>query len=271
MQTAGLKRDHIDKFYTNPNIAKKIIDKVSKLYDFNIFDKIIEPSAGDGSFSDILKINNNNKLIALDIKPGNKYIKKIDFFDFKLKNYDNKLLVIGNPPFGHKGSYALKFINKAFKLTNSFLVIAFILPKSMKKVSFKKSIPLNLHLIKECDLPINSFLLNGKEYNVPTILQIWEKKDNERKIIKIPIPKNFKFVKKNESPDFSIRRVGHKSGELCEDIDNKNINTHYFINVNNKEDFKKKYLNIKFKILNYTVGVKSLSKYELIKEINKLK
>ena len=57
----------IDKFYTQIKIAKECIDLVP---DLDTYDLIIEPSAGNGSFSSQLNC------IAYDIEPENKNIIK---------------------------------------------------------------------------------------------------------------------------------------------------------------------------------------------------
>ena len=57
----------IDKFYTQVEVAKECIDLVP---DLDTYDLIIEPSAGDGSFSSQLNC------IAYDIEPENKNIIK---------------------------------------------------------------------------------------------------------------------------------------------------------------------------------------------------
>jgi adenine specific DNA methylase Mod len=64
------------------------------------------------------------------------------------------------------------------------------------------------HLVYETDLSDYSFLVNGFECDVPCIFQIWEYKDNIRPIIEKQHPINFKFVKKEDNPDISFRRVG---------------------------------------------------------------
>ena len=56
----------------------------------------------------------NTKKIGLDIEPKEKYIIKINFFDYKPEE-DKKYLVIGNPPFGKVSSLAVKFFNKSYQ------------------------------------------------------------------------------------------------------------------------------------------------------------
>ena len=83
-------------------------------------------------------------------------------------------------------------------------------------------------------------------------------------------PKGFKFVKKNENPDYSLRRVGVYAGNISKDIEDKSVQSHYFIKVEQNSDlFVIKYQYIQWEHDN-TVGPKSISKQEFIREINKL-
>jgi hypothetical protein len=126
----------------------------------------------------------------------------------------------------------------------------------------------HLYYQKEIDLPNKSFLLNKNEYNVPCIFQIWEKKDILREQYVKLVPIDFIFVKKNENPDLSFRRVGGKAGEISKEIKNKSEQSHYFLKINNNiNDFIEIIKKIKFEE-NNTVGPKSISKQELINKIN---
>lgn len=48
-------------------------------------------------------------------------------------------------------------------------------------------------------MPDKSFLVDGKEHNVPCIFQIWEKKETNRIVNEKLEPLNFLFVKKTEN------------------------------------------------------------------------
>lgn len=67
---------------------------------------------------------------ACDIDPQGDGIVKLDFFDFELP-YDDRVVVVGNPPFGRNSSLAIRFFNKA---ACGAEIIAFIVPRSFKKV-----------------------------------------------------------------------------------------------------------------------------------------
>ena len=131
---------------------------------------------------------------------------------------------------------------------------------------------MDFHLICEIDLPDKSFLVDGVEHNVPCIFQIWERKTYNRALIEKLEPFNFMFVEKTENPDISFRRVGVNAGVIDIKIDEKSIQSHYFIKFTNGKtinDNIKKLSTITYDI-NNTVGPRSISKQELIKEFNPL-
>jgi hypothetical protein len=278
IQKKGLNRNTTDKFYTKNEIVKICVDKIIENLDINKDDLIIEPSAGNGAFiNEIKKLSNNYKFF--DIEPDNKEIKKKDYLTIDSekykKNYEN-IHIIGNPPFGRQSSTAIKFIKKSCEYSNS---ISFILPKSFKKDSMKNYFDKYFHLIFEMDLPQKSFLCNKNEYDVPCVFQIWQKKDNERNIQKKIEPNKFSFVKKNDSPDISFRRVGVYAGNISKEILDKSIQSHYFIKFDDTQKIKDKDEKIdeiidKLKNINFqtnnTVGPKSISKQEIIKEFNNI-
>ena len=273
MQNTGLKRDNIDKFYTKPEIVELCKEQIVKNLIILPNEVIIEPSAGNGAFIQLilaLALSSSNKTLFYDIKPDNELIIQQDFL--KLDTVDTELNnahIIGNPPFGRQSSTAIKFINYSALFCKS---ISFILPKSFKKDSMKNKIAPYFHCICEIDLPKNAFLLNDKEYDVPCIFQIWIKKENKRDKSIILEPSGYAFVKKQNEPDIAFRRVGVYAGKIYNDID-KNIQSHYFIKFNTcifTYKLFNKLQEIKFESSKNTVGPKSISKQELIKEYNEL-
>jgi len=264
MQKTGKHRNTIDKFYTNKNVVDKFIDKF-KPY-INQGDLIIEPSAGCGVWTLPLHMYN---LIAFDIQPEGEGIQQMNFLDVDLYAFQSNLHFIGNPPFGRQSSMAKKFIKHICRCERT-KTIAFVLPKSFKKESMQKVFPLKYHLDFEEDIGKDAFIANGKPYDVPCVFQIWVKKEQDREIMEKEEPKGFKFVKKNENPDYSLRRVGVNAGRLSKDILDKSEQSHYFIKVEqNSDHFIIKYQHIKWEH-NNTVGPKSISKPEFIRAINKL-
>ena len=270
-QKKGLKRNTIDKYYTKPSVVNNCIDLVKKYINISNNDLIIEPSAGNGSFIDNIKnISTNYKFY--DLEPEHEEVSKLDFLEFDYKELEQQFAnihIIGNPPFGRQSSMAIKFIKKCCLFSNS---ISFILPKSFKKDSMKKYFDKYYHLLHEIDLLENSFLVNNIECDVPCIFQIWQKKENIRTVIDKKTPQHFIFVGKKDKPDISFRRVGVNAGTITKEINNKSIQSHYFIKFTNDKTIdenieKLKTIHFDF---NNTVGPKSRSKPELINEFNKL-
>jgi hypothetical protein len=271
MQTKGLKRNTIDKYYTKDNVVELCLNNFKQYIQISSNDLIIEPSAGNGSFiSGIKSITNNFKFY--DLEPDNNEIIKQDYLDYdyvSTRETYSKIHIIGNPPFGRQSSMAIRFIKKSCEFCDS---VSFILPKSFKKDSLKKTFPLNFHLICEIDLPDKAFIVDGLEHNVPCIFQIWEKKTTNRVVNDKLEPINFMFVEKAKNPDISFRRVGVNAGTIDEKIHEKSVQSHYFIKFTNGKTLTTN-INSLSSIcyeFNNTVGPKSISKQELIFKFNSL-
>lgn len=270
IQNTGKNRNIIDKFYTNEDIVNKCYLLVYDNLKIDKNDIIIEPSAGNGAFIKIIQKLCDNYLFY-DLYPEHSDISKQDFLKLDLsflEKYKN-IHFIGNPPFGKQSSLALKFIKHLSKVASSF---SFILPKSFKKDSYKNKIPLNFHLINECELPTNSFNINEKIYDVPCIFQIWEKKTYNRHIEDKLTPYKFVFVTKDKNPDISFRRVGAVAGKIDINTD-KSIQSHYFIKFDksvNKDIIIPLLQKIKFLDNVSANEYPSISKQQLIKEFNSI-
>jgi predicted RNA methylase len=267
-QKTGLKRNTIDKYYTKNTVVEQCIVSIQKHIKILKDDLIIEPSAGNGSFIERIKSLSPNCRFY-DLEPENEEITKQDFLEFdysELKKTYKNIHIIGNPPFGRQSSLAIKFIKKCCEFSTS---ISFILPKSFKKDSMKKYFLNNFHLIYEIDLADNSFLVNNIDSDVPCVFQIWQYKKEPRKINEKQEAINFKFVNKGNNPDISFRRVGVNAGKIDKNID-KSEQSHNFIKFTNGktvDDNIKKLSKIVYEF-NNTVGPRSISKQELIKEFN---
>jgi hypothetical protein len=278
MQTTGLNREVIDKFYTKPSVANNCCQIIQKYITINPdIDLIIEPSAGNGSFIEPIT-NITNNYLFYDILPEHSQIIKQDYLTIDLStiifpDIHTKIHIIGNPPFGRQSSLAIKFIKQSANFCDT---ISFILPKSFKKESMQKHFPLNFHLVYQIDLNNNSFIINSQttkeeEKDVPCVFQIWEKRDYDRDSLIMSLPIKFSFVKINEDPDISFRRVGVNAGTIDTiKLDEKSIQSHYFIKFN--LDIDKTIAINKIKDIcfehNNTVGPKSISKQEIIKAFN---
>ena len=112
-----------DKYYTPTELASRLIETTFRvLVENGIQDitDVIEPSAGNGSFS------NQIKCTAYDIEPECDGIIKADFLEESIE-YKQGRLCIGNPPFGNSNSLSIKFYNKCCEIGD---YVAFVQPIS---------------------------------------------------------------------------------------------------------------------------------------------
>lgn len=271
--TKSLGAKHtLDKFYTKPELAKELIELVG----IQNYETVIEPSAGGGAFSQWIP-----GVLAFDLEPECAGIIKQDYLELDINNYmvDRRgpILVVGNPPFGTAGNLALDFIKHSATFADT---IAFILPLSFAKDSMMNKITRNFHLNKEIGtgrglfLDEDSFTLEGVDYNVPCVFQVWERKDYLRPIYKTKTKTDlFEFVRDIDESHCRIQRVGGNAGKAFEDkLGAKQSNYYIKLNtdtlqtygIHNVPTFVELINNITFDTVHLTVGPKSLSKTELI-------
>ena len=169
-------KNYFDEYFTKPEISERLYKKtceiISKYENINKY-TWIEPSVGDGSFYKLLPKNK----IGIDIKQTKYDTILSDYLNYELPA--KPLVVIGNPPFGHRGVLALKFIEHSEKAE----FVAFILPmffQSLGKGSIRYRVK-NFGLLYEEVLPENSFYMGNKEKDIKCCFQIWSKNYNNLK------------------------------------------------------------------------------------------
>jgi len=270
--TVTVRETGLDKFYTIPSISEKCLNKINSLYKWSEWDLIIEPSAGNGSF--FSKIPTSKK-IGIDISPEHTDIIKQDFFTYCPPDDINKILVIGNPPFGKNSSLAIKFFNYAAKWAN---VIAFILPRTFRRISIHNQLDKNFHLLYDEELPMFPCCFDPPMM-VKSCFQIWKKNEIKRSIIKLKIihndwdflPHGPKDEKGQPTPpknaDFTIRAYGGKCGEIIENnLELLRPKSWHWIKAKiNKETLMKRFNDLDYSLSFDTARQNSIGKGELIK------
>ena len=159
----------LDKFYTQNHVSKQCFEFLHSQLTISEEAVYLEPSAGGGSFLDLLP-----HYIALDIAPEDDRIEKQDYLKYETDKTD--FITIGNPPFGSRSKLAIDFFNKAASMSE---VIAFIVPVSFMKWSVQKNLSPNFALHSYMYLEPESFSSNGEPYSVRTVFQIWVKKGSK--------------------------------------------------------------------------------------------
>lgn len=166
-----------DGYYTDRGVARHCLEQLYRVCDEQGVHlgnyTFIEPSAGEGCFYSLFP--GECKRLALDINPRHRDIKKADFLSWYPAT-DGKYIVVGNPPFGHRGATALGFINRSFLFAE---MVAFILPMSFysngKGTNMKRV--RGAALLHSEKLKPDSFYLPGTKESVAvnTVFQVWRR------------------------------------------------------------------------------------------------
>jgi hypothetical protein len=256
-------------------IAEQCWNTLKSKINIDVFDYFIEPSAGTGNFFRLLP---ENRRRGIDLDPKYPGVIPMDYLTLDMSGlYQDgcdKYMVIGNPPFGRISSLAVKFFNKSAEYAD---VIAFILPRTFKRVSIQNRLNLNFHLIYNEDLPMKPCCFEPK-MDAKCCFQIWKKKDIIRPIIEYAKKhKDFEFLKygpKDEDgqptppkgADFALKAYGSRCGKIVvEDLDGLRPKSWHFI----KSKIDVILLKNRFNLLDYslskdTVRQDSLGQKELI-------
>lgn len=162
-----------DQFFTDPETACYCYNKTLEILDSRGISgseyHFIEPSAGNGSFFNVLP---QERRTGLDIEPRAEGIIQADYLTWQPSTAKN--IVIGNPPFGLRGHLALKFINHSAKFAD---FVCFIVPQlfdSEGKGSCKSRVK-GYSLIHSEIVDSTFHYPEGKTVKVNTVFQIWSK------------------------------------------------------------------------------------------------
>lgn len=206
-----------DKYYTPIKLAKYCIDKTFEIVGKENITEIIEPSAGNGSFS-----NQIEKCISYDIEPEHETIIEQDFLKLNLE-YKKGRLFIGNPPYGFRNNLAMQFYKKCIKECD---YIAFILPASQYNNNYQlyefdlihselienkgfeeldKRVKLTFNIYKR---PLNG--VNAKKKYTFEDIELYEKREVKTD------PSRCRYYKDTEY-DFRICTWGQKCGKILDE------------------------------------------------------
>lgn len=244
---------NLDQFYTRGEVAEMLYDFFYRYIDPLIY-LMVEPSAGQGDFFKLFPAGS----LGYDLDPRFPGVRTADFLEANL-GFGQPIAIVGNPPFGTNSALAVSFFNHAAKWAS---VIAFILPKTFRKIRTQERLDHAFHLLKEMEVPDNAFVLDGKPHNVPTVFQIWVRRRRPRQKLSFETSHpDFKFVKLASDADFAIRRIGARAGAIEDDPLNCSPSSHYFIRgpvieIMKQLDFDS--------VTNNVVGIRSLAMAEIV-------
>ena len=261
----------LDKYYTPIETAKYCIDKTNEIIGVDNITEYLEPSAGNGAFSNHFK-DYNLPYKAFDIAPECDYIKKQDFLKLFI-SYKKGRCIIGNPPFGDRNKLVVQFYKKSIKICD---YIAFILPIS--QLNNNQSI-YKYDLIYSEDLgrrqysdrkvhccfniyskPINIRFNKKINYKDTKIIEI-------REIREVIINKNPKRNRElgNFKYDFAICAWGASVGKICNKGDFAKTFYIKIKDLNNFKTIKELILNAKWKSLYPMTATPNLLQWQVYK------
>lgn len=209
----------LNQYYTCNDVAKRLYAIFCEHIDPTAV-RIVEPSAGEGAFFKMLPPGS----LGFDVDPKCPGMVTADFLHVEICA-DLPVAVLGNPPFGKNASMAVRFFNHAAHQSD---LIAFIMPRSVRKAAIENRLNSDFHLLREEDVPESAFLFRGKPFDVPAVFQIWERRSHPR-LLKPVATKHpdFEFTSPDRA-DFAIQRVGARAGRVHRDF-KASPNSHYFI------------------------------------------
>lgn len=272
MLARGVREEGLDKFYTIPEVAERCLRRVEEFYPWAVWGLVVEPSAGGGSFFHRI---GTEKKIGMDVSPDHGDILPKDFFTFSPERPDERILVVGNPPFGKNSSLAVKFFNHAAIWAE---VIAFIVPRTFRRISLQNRLNPFFHLLSDEDIPTEPCAFDPPMM-AKCCFQIWERRNTprERKILSTEHP-DWDFLAlgpkdENGQPtppigaDFVIRAYGGRCGEILEmGLETLRPKSWHWIRANlDKSELTARFGQLDYSLSLDTARQNSLGKGELVK------
>jgi hypothetical protein len=217
----------IDEFFTKPEVAEDLhrqtLEIVAHRPGYRDVTRWLEPSVGEGAFFNLLPAD---KRLGIDIAAKVPGVVEHDFLTYRQFG-DHFYFCIGNPPFSN--GMAVKFFNWAARVSS---YIAFVVTTAFANPSVQRKLDRHFHLLATLPVPDMAFLYGGKEISVPTIYQIWERRETLR-----PIPRwqtaeecaDLEFLPSAEGATYVLQNVGENAGRSKPLGTDASPGSHFFI------------------------------------------
>lgn len=201
-----------DAYFTPPESSTWCVEVLKEHNWVSDNTTTLEPCVGSGNLANQLP----GKVIGCDLidhgYPG------VIVGDYLLAPERSVDLVFTNPPFGRAGSLALKILNKAARDSNR---VAFILPRSFRKISIIDRVDPFLHPVFDGTLPNQNYILQDNSTRwVNTCFQMWERRSYRRVLYKDII--HYSQYTNRVDPrvaEFCFRTQGASAGKVLEGLE----------------------------------------------------
>lgn len=250
------ERKRKGQFYTSRDLATRYVRQLQDHIDLDEF-QIVEPSAGDGAFMTVLPFGTFDATSSHTATPSSGPTSSR-----WRSTATGTSRALATRPFGRNSKLAIRFFNRAASFSE---VIAFILPKTFRKTSVINSLDDRFHLLCEELVPDDAFIFEGKSRSVPTVFQIWVRRDHSRaRLLESTTHPDFEFLPAADSltADFAMQRVGKNAGRVHHDLW-RSHDAHYFIKGDVElimEELRPAFI----EAASNTAGKPSLSKSEIV-------
>lgn len=271
--TKEVREEGLDQFYTKPLIAKQCIDRVGMYYPWSRWDLVLEPSAGNGSF--LLQIP-TTKRKGLDVEPKQVEVEQQDFLEYIPSSDVKEMLVMGNPPFGKSSSLAIRFFNYSAQMPCT-KVIAFIVPRTFRRISVHQKLDLHFELVYDEDIPLQPCAFEPA-IQAKCCFQIWQRSDTVRVRNRLATThEDWEFVElgprdeRNQptpplGADFAIRAYGGRCGEIqMVDLERLRPKSWHWIRSHiDVEVLRNRFQSLNYEVSQNTARQNSIGKGELV-------
>jgi hypothetical protein len=222
----GKPSGSIDEFFTKPEVAEDLyrqtLEIVAQRPGYCDVTRWLEPSVGEGAFFNLLPAEKLGIDIAAKV-PG---VVEHDFLTYRQFG-DHVYFCIGNPPFSN--GMAVKFFNWAARVSS---YIAFVVATAFANPSVQRKLDRHFHLLATLPVPDMAFLHGGMETSVPTIYQIWERRDELRALPVREAPEesaDLEFLPSAEGATYVLQNVGENAGRSKPLGTDASQGSHFFI------------------------------------------
>ncbi|WP_294190406.1 SAM-dependent methyltransferase [uncultured Sphingomonas sp.] len=211
----------LEKFYTSTAFAVLMRHFIELHFPLDGY-LVVDPCAGGGAIADTMPADT----IELDVDGTSHACIKANYLATEIVT-NRPIAVVGNPPF----RLAVEFFNHAAKQAR---VIAMIVPCTFRREEVLRELDDYFHLVAETEVPAWAFLRDGRPYNVPALLQIWERRSTRRvKPPKRTYHSDFTFASP-EDAHFAVQRIGARAG-LVHDQMHRSGEAHLFVKARDDE------------------------------------
>jgi predicted RNA methylase len=209
----------LDQHFTDKTVANQLVKSLLDRLDPQRLRCYIEPACGTGAFSNALLENGIPAASLRTVELDPQYTADIhaDFLSVTSETLNifwppAITVVVGNPPFGHNGLLARRFINKAAEFAHWICLVA---PRSMHDAHCCGTLNPRLMLIREEELA-NVFSDTKAKCNWQEWFLLPEGTGPRPTELEVNTLGLYELVDKNEPHDVVVQRCGVTAGRVTD-------------------------------------------------------